>query len=147
MPTHTTTAVGLRAWARGSHPDEAAVELLLRGFGGRFAAPGWPWIQTCDVPGRWWVDPDTLLEELGVFSSGEQRILGIVAGLLGATDTPSLADLVTGLDRGLVGLVLAAVAHAAGTHEHSDLVGGPDGCWRIERLPSLYPWPPDEASS
>jgi hypothetical protein len=63
-----------------------------------------------------------------------------------AAGMPSLADLVTGVDRAHVALVLAAIAHAAGSHEHSDLVPGPDGRWRIEPLGSLHPWPTGEAT-
>lgn len=38
-------AAGLRAGAADSYATEAAVELLVRGFGGRQADPGWPWIR------------------------------------------------------------------------------------------------------
>lgn len=38
----------LRNWARGSHPDEAGVEFLIRAFGGRFAGAGYPWIRSGD---------------------------------------------------------------------------------------------------
>jgi len=41
-----THADDLRAWARGMYTTEAATELLLRAFGGKFAAPGNPWIHT-----------------------------------------------------------------------------------------------------
>jgi len=43
----------LRAWAKGIHTTAAAVELLIRGFGGRFAAPGNPWIQPREHIGHW----------------------------------------------------------------------------------------------
>lgn len=41
------TVAGLRAWARGNYAYEAAVELLMRNFGGRFAegdGPGAGWM-------------------------------------------------------------------------------------------------------
>ena len=45
------------------------------------------------------------------------------------------------------------IAHAGGSHEHSgDLQPDPDGKWNLNgvrhgfrRLPSLYPWPEDDA--
>jgi hypothetical protein len=39
------TAAGLRDWARGMYATEAAVELLLRAFAGRFAHADQPWIR------------------------------------------------------------------------------------------------------
>ena len=33
---------GLRRWARGAYAEEAAVELLVRSFGGRFCSTGYP---------------------------------------------------------------------------------------------------------
>ncbi len=55
--------------------------------------------------------------------------------------TVALHDALPGLDRRNADLVLAAVAHAAGTHEHRDVIAGgalgnDDGS-----LPSLHPWP------
>ncbi|MCB0912482.1 MAG: hypothetical protein KDB60_12785 [Propionibacteriaceae bacterium] len=44
-------ADGLRAWARGIYPLEAAVELLIRSCGGRFASSGMPWVQPGEEPG------------------------------------------------------------------------------------------------
>jgi hypothetical protein len=40
-------------------------------------------------------------------------------------------------------LVLAAVAHAAGSHEHTDMVVDADRgiAFSRSRLASLYPWP------
>ena len=42
---------GLRRWARGAYAEEAAVELLVRSFGGRFCSTGYPWVRRCDRPG------------------------------------------------------------------------------------------------
>jgi hypothetical protein len=134
---------GLRLWAKGLHPLEAAVELLVRTFDGRFARPGNPWIQPCDQPGWWWLDVTQLVEgQIRHLSGGEQRVLRIVASLAGG-EPVSLADNIPGLDRELTDLVLAAIAHAGGTHEHPDI--------RIDHqrgiavqygwLPSLHPWP------
>lgn len=41
-----THADDLRAWAKGMYTIEAATELLIRGFGGKFSAPGNPWVHT-----------------------------------------------------------------------------------------------------
>lgn len=41
-----THAEDLRRWAKGTYTTEAATELLLRAFNGRFAEPGNPWIHT-----------------------------------------------------------------------------------------------------
>jgi hypothetical protein len=53
------TIEALQAWAAGSYADTAAVELLARAFGGRFAWPGRPWIGT-DTAGRAWLDGEVL---------------------------------------------------------------------------------------
>ena len=134
---------GLRSWAKGLYPLEAAVEILLRAFDGRFATPGNPRIQPCDQPGWWWLDvPRLAQDEIGHLSGGEQRLLRIIASLAGG-EPVSLAENVPGLDRELTDLVLAAIAHANGSHEHTYSridhalgVAFPNG-----RLPSLHPWP------
>ena len=144
------TAAGLRAWAKGIYPLEAGVELLVRTSGGRFASSGMPWIQAGEGPGRWWVDVDQLSEDnLAALSGGEIRILRIAGALLGGRPV-SLCQDIPGLDHDHVQLVLAAIAHASGSHEHSgQLVPDPQGRYRaadgnrmgISRLGSLYPWP------
>jgi hypothetical protein len=139
----SVTHAGLRLWAKGLYPLEAAVELLVRTAHGRFASPSCPWIQPCDQPGWWWLDHEQITDDnLAVLSGGEQRILRIVASLAGGRPVNLYADL-PGLDRDLMSLVLAAMAHANGSHEHADIrldhqrgvavLGG--------RLPSLHPWP------
>ena len=115
------THAGLRAWAKGLYPLEAAVELLVRASDGRFATPGYLWIQPCDQPGWWWVDHQAITEDtLGALSGGEQRILRIVASLAGGTPVNLYTDL-PGLDRELMAWGLAAMAHANGSHEHADI--------------------------
>jgi hypothetical protein len=53
-----------------------------------------------------------------------------------------LGDLAAGLDRRALTLLLAAIAHAAGSHEHRDLIYGSDGVPRPgDRLPPLIAWP------
>lgn len=52
----------------------------------------------------------------------------------------SLSDEMS-LDRTLLELVLAAMAHAAGSHQDSVVVEKPGGVVVFERRDSLYPWP------
>lgn len=134
---------GLRAWAKGVYRIEAAVELLIRGGW----AQAWrPWIDECDTwpgdttPDMWWVDWDQLDHEMGPYSGGERRFLRI-AYQLGKDQID-----VSGLDRSKVDLILAAIAHTAGTHEgrHTEVVTGPDGKADLVTGPaytSLHPWP------
>jgi hypothetical protein len=128
----------LRAWAKGSYPAEAAVELLLRAFNGRFAGSGHAWVRT-DDRGRHWIDFEAVPEHIGGLSGGEKRFLGLVASM-GGTEPVVLGDVLSGLDRDVVDLILAAVAHSTGSHEgvvithHDDTVS-------MSRPGSLYPWP------
>jgi hypothetical protein len=110
----------LRAWAKGSYNCEAPVEMLIRGFGGRFAQPGNPWIKTED---DWkWIDFEKIPENVGALSGGERAYL-LLAASLGTPDQPAdLYDLVSRLDVSHMRLFLAAVAHANG-------------------MRSLHPWP------
>ncbi len=71
MSTVTDTAADLRAWANGMHTTEAAAELLIRGFHGRFAAAGNPWIQPNDHGGHW-IDLEVIPDHIGALSSGER---------------------------------------------------------------------------
>jgi hypothetical protein len=142
----TVTHAGLRSWAKGLYPLEAAVELLVRTADGRFASPGYPWIQPCDQPGWWWLDHEAITDDsLCALSGGEQRILRIVASLAGGQPVNLYADL-PGLDRDLMGLVLAGMAHANGSHEHADIRIDHDRGVTVlgGRLPSLHPWPDDQ---
>jgi hypothetical protein len=140
--TSTDTTQSLRAWARGLYTTEAAVEVLVRAFGGRFTQPGWPWIEPGDEPGSYWLDVEELTDDTtGALSGGERRLLAVVASLAGGQRV-DLAGALPGLDRDNVALVLAAVAHTAGTHQHSELVVDPaTGTAGVVRLASLYPWP------
>ena len=134
-----TLADALRAWARGMYPTEAAVELLIRQ--GKAVYEGAPWLQRDgDIV---YLDPETLHYESGVWSSGERYIVQIALSLLG--DRPvDLSDVLPGLDRRDLELVLAAVSHASGSHQHGDVrfdsEGHVVGIGR-EPLPALYPWP------
>lgn len=129
----------LRAWAKGSYPQEAATELLIRAFSGRFAGAGYEWMQTTEE-GDAWIDFEAIPSHIDGLSGGEKRFLLLVASLAGDS-LVTLGDVLPGLDRDLMNLVLAAVAHAAGTHEGSEFIEAPDGSVSFKRAHSLYPWP------
>ncbi|MFC7622461.1 ABC transporter ATP-binding protein [Microlunatus sp. GCM10028923] len=139
--TKIDNATRLREWARGLYTTEAAAELLIRAMSGRLM--NGPWIG-CEDDGTVWFDTSQV-REAGYLSGGERRLLDLAASL--SADRPvHLGDTLTGLDRSTVVLVLAAMAHAAGTHEHSRMTteattGRPTG---FEQLTSLYPWPTDQ---
>ena len=157
----TTTGVehiddALRGWARGVYPEEAAVELAIRsGWTRRAAFIDDVLARRRDPGAHPWVDWEALGQILDggrdssilAASGGELCLLrlahSLAAGELGAA--------VAGLDRDAMALVLAAMAHANGSHEHSGPVThGPPGQGveqsggrrlSFELLPSLYPWP------
>lgn len=101
----------LRRWARGITATEAATELLIRSFGGRFARAGNPWVRS-DPDGQTWIEWECIPDSIGALSGGEQRLLRITASIGGGV----LVDLggALSLDERHSGLVLAAVAHAGG---------------------------------
>lgn len=127
---------GLRAWAWGLHSLEAAVELLILSFGGRFATAGWPWVRV--ERHTVWLDADQIHPHIGILSSGEQRILILVEALATGRPVDRLGDQFCSLDRYTLQLVLAALAHAAGSHAHAVLSTTGEG-WVM--LPPLIPWP------
>jgi hypothetical protein len=140
----TTHEEQLRDWANGSYPLVAATELLLRTFHGKFARPGNPWVIKDAEYGNVWIDFEQIPENLGGLSGGERRLLMLAASLADVGVGVNLADVLPGLDREVLTLVLAAVAHAGGSHEHSDIVEHADGTVTLgsrQYLPSLYPWP------
>lgn len=141
--TIATVCEGLRAWVKGSYPLEAAVELLVRGFAGRFARPGNLWIEDPDSDRPWLNAAAMTDDEMGALSGGEQRFLRLTRSLAGG-EPVNLNDDIVGLDRELVQLVLAAIAHAAGSHQHGgeiqfDQDGRPIGFGKTPG--SLYSWP------
>ena len=131
---------GLRRWARGAYAEEAAVELLARPFGGRFASSGWRWVRACERPGWYWLDGEALLHETSALSGGERRLLAVAGALVSGVALPDLGGVLAGLDRQNLHLVLAALAHAAGSHEQVDArVDGDRLVYR--RLGPLVDWP------
>lgn len=116
-------AAALRASAKGIYALEAGSELLIRAFNGRFTTDGWPWIQADydDPPGWVSIDWDAIEPNIGALSSGEQRMLRLAAAIAGSARI-DLSDALTSLDRPNLTLVLAAMAHASGSHEQSEYV-------------------------
>lgn len=140
-----TTDHALRSWARGNYAAEAAVELLIRAFAGRFARRHQPWIVT-ERDDRVWLDAECLRANLGTLSSGERRVLSVAAALAGSMPPIDLADVVC-VDRDHLDLILAAFAHAGGSHEHATLIpGSPAGSVRLARPGPLHPWPTDTST-
>lgn len=149
--TASQVAEALRAWAKGIYPTEAGTELLIRTG---LAHAGYPWVRrNSDDPDCWWIDAERITgDTIGVYSGGQQRTLRIAAALLGG-EPSALGEDIPGLDREHLALVLAAIAHAGGSHEHSgDLQPDPAGRWNLNgvrvgfrRLPSLYDWPEEGA--
>ncbi|WP_201293244.1 hypothetical protein [Arthrobacter zhaoguopingii] len=69
----------------------------------------------------------------------------IAASIGGGGVEVSISEAVPGLDHNLLELVLAAVAHAGGSHEQLGLRENPDGTLTRTRHTSLFPWPKDKA--
>lgn len=127
----------LREWARGMNPLAAATELLIRTG---YAQRDRPWVRYDDDRRRPWIDFQAIPELLGGLSGGQQRVLRIAASL-GADVPIILADEISGIDRDVVVLVLAAIAHASGTHEPGRSIDFIDGQPRIVAVDALYTWP------
>lgn len=133
------TAGALRDWAKGMYGTEAAVEVLIRALGGRLLAG--PWIAANDAGDGLWFDTSQI-EQAGYLSGGEYRVLLVAASLADASVTVSLSHVLGGLDRETLDVLLAGMAHAGGSHEHSNFVttaGG--GAYLAGIHPSLHPWP------
>jgi hypothetical protein len=129
----------LRRWEHGMYTTEAATELLVRAHRGAFASIERPWVKPGDH--GYWIDFPAITEHVGGMSGGEQRLLRIAASI-GSDDAAPvrLGEVLGGLDRPTLRLVLAAVAHAGGSHQHSSLVIDRDGRATITRQPSLFMW-------
>ena len=135
----TNVIANLRQWAHGMYTTEAATELLIRASIGTLVAIDRPWIKPTNH--GYWIDFGVITQHLGALSGGEQRLLRIAASI-GSDDAPPirLGEAMTGLDRPTLQLVLAAVAHAGGSHDQTDLVVDRDGLATITKQPSLHPW-------
>ncbi|WP_422391854.1 hypothetical protein [Arthrobacter sp. N1] len=80
-------------------------------------------------------------DNLEGLSGGERRFMLLVASLGDGGVLVDLGDIIPGLDGGVLALVLAAIAHAGGSHEHSGFEFTEDGTpTSIVRLARLYDW-------
>ena len=140
--------------AKGLYAQEAAVRLLVEqgAWPARLAQEGL--VVTATEGGvayaevRWAEAVEALATRL-VASGGERRVLLLAASLAGGVPV-DLGDAVSGLDRANLHLVLAALSHANGSHEHAESVGeaerpgGPlvvrPGSPRLTLGP-VHPWP------
>jgi len=121
----------LRAWARGTYPDEAGVELFIShatflhraDFTSRFIAT----TTSSDGTSLAAIDWPAAITALGASlpcSGGEQRMLRLAASLAGGIPV-NLRDALTGIDDHNINLVITAVMHASGHrpspgfHDHS----------------------------
>ena len=137
--TQAVVIDGMRRWARGAYAEEASVELLVRAFGGRYASIGYRWVRPCDRPGWFWLDGERLSNASTVPGS-VRGVLTVAGSLVCGAPLTDLDSLLAGLDRPNLELVLAALAHAAGSHEQIDVnVKGDLLVYR--RLGPVLPWP------
>ena len=123
--TFDQIATGLRAWARGLYPLEAAVEVLL-------AHRGWLhrtdfrraalWISD-DGPSFIGIDWAAVATFAGraPASGSEIAMLCVAASLAGQDVHRPLGDLLSGLDQTNTAIVLHAIAHTAGWHERDSV--------------------------
>lgn len=132
-------SAGLREWARGWNATEAAVELLIRSFEGRFASADQPWIR--HRPGRFWLDTDALALFTGGLSGLEQQVLAVVRALASGQPLAEVASVLAGVDRDNLTLILAAFSHTAGSHEHTQVRRHGDTTSSSSRPGPLVPWP------
>lgn len=140
--TERDTQAGLRDWARGWYATEAAVELLIRSFGGRFATVGQPWVR--HRPAGFWLDTDALAEQTGALSGGEQRVLAVVRTLASGEPLAEVASVLAGVDRDNLTLILAAFSHTSGAHEHTEYRSNGPGSLERFRLGPIVSWPGEE---
>ena len=147
-------AEALMRSAKGLLAQEAGVRLLVEHglWPARLAQEGL--VATATEGGliyaevRWDEAVEALTTRL-VASGGERRVLLVAASLAGGVPV-DLSDAVSGLDRANLSLVLAALSHANGSHEHAEFVGeaeqpgGPlvvrPGSPRLTLGP-VHPWP------
>ncbi|MGX5653887.1 hypothetical protein ACWKWC_03860 [Geodermatophilus nigrescens] len=138
----------LRA-ALGDYSDEAAILLLITSGhwlrqlqrAGLITLDG-----NVDGEGLWahiyWPDIDGALRMGTITGNTSQRGILQAAASIADGHPVDLGDLAAGLDRHGLTLVLAAIAHAAGSHEHRHTPRDHDGVPHPEdRLPPLMPWP------
>ena len=126
----------LRDNVAGHRAQEAAVELLIRAWQGRFAGTGNPWIRTDQHTA--WVNWDQISDDTtGALSGGERRYLAIARDLA----TGPLSEVDGGLDLTARELILGAVEHAGGAGASTYQVDHATGQVHTVDQPRHYPWP------
>lgn len=135
------TSERLRRWAAGSYPAEAGVELLVRSGV----------LRRVDLSGLWGSEQGVDAEVLSGavldahLTDHELPLVLVALSLLAGGDhAVDLSQVLPGVDRHGMDLVLAAVAHAGGSHadraiERNEYGNATGGIGR--RLPPLHPWP------
>lgn len=121
MPTSEEHRRELQNWAAGDNAREAATDLLLHEFDGRFAAADKPWIQ-CGAHGPW-VDFASIPAAAGSYASGGQSFLRLVASLGSPDVNINLYRDFFGLDRKLQRAVADSLRAAAGPAVHATVWG------------------------
>ena len=86
-------------------------------FRGRFAQTGYPWIHQGEG-GGYWIDLAAIPDNIGAYSGGERRFLLIAASIGSSEVQVNLIDAAAALGGEQLDLVLAAIARAAGSHQH-----------------------------
>ncbi len=140
--------VALLRAAVGDYAAEAAV-LLLANDGywlARLRAAGLIAVEAEPVGGQLWAriewpELDAALAEGRLHGNQEELAVLRVAVSLADGRPVDLADVAVALDRRTLGLVLAALAHAAGSHDHRAPAPAGHGPDADVRLGPLIAWP------
>lgn len=148
---------GVFRWAKGLYAQEAAVMLLnehgtwLRRNDFADRCMGWASVFE-DAQGNIWIDWDKVEPNDFGGSGSEVRVLRIACSLGGGRPI-DLAEAVSSLDRTNLAIVLAAIAHANGSHQQKDNSWFTDAIANGETavrppadepyLPSVFAWPSD----
>jgi hypothetical protein len=132
----------VRRWAQGVYPVEAGAELLIRQK--KAIYEGAPWLRESGA-GRGQrmvaIDTSRLSEWAAAWSGSERRVAAVALSLIEDRYAVNLYDAVTGLDPEPLELVLAAIAHAAGSHEaRMPLVDGTT-LTGFSKPVNAHPWP------
>ncbi len=140
--------VALLRAAVGDYAAEAAVLLLANDgyWPARLRAARLITVEPEPVDGQLWAgiewpDLDAALAAGRLTGSGEQLAVLRVAASLAEGRPVDLADVAATLDRRALALVLAALAHAAGSHDHRAPAPVDGGSDTGKRLPPLALWP------
>lgn len=119
----------IRAWASGIYPTMAGAELLIRsGWAERLDGSGY--LRASESREYAYPQAGEFLANAGYLSGGEYRQLTVIASFLGQLAPTSdakegvvtpfdaqLYEMLPGVDRSFIRLVMSAVGYAAGLHE------------------------------